>query len=184
PEQIDVLLDDNGTLRIRANRSPCREFRREYNLGGPNVETTLVRNTIDTHGRLRVDIDVRPRRYDLQTPNNNILTFDLQGYRPENVNVRINQNGLLKISGQHIDNSHGNNINREYYRQYQLPANVDPDKVRARMDQNQILTIELPQSLLARDPARHEYWVPVYERNYPPYYCGAPGSGCCCCNIM
>ncbi|CAF4461944.1 unnamed protein product, partial [Rotaria magnacalcarata] len=51
------------------------------------------------------------------------------------------------------------------------------------MDQNQILTIELPQSLLARDPARREYWVPVYERNYPPYYCGAPGSGCCCCNI-
>ncbi|CAF0848231.1 unnamed protein product [Rotaria sp. Silwood1] len=185
PEEITVLLDDNGTLRIRAHRPPCREFRREYNLGGPSVETTLVRNTIDTHGRLRVDIDVRPRRYDLQTiNNNNILTFDLQGYRPENVTVRINRNGLLKISGQHIDNTFGNHINREYYRQYQLPSNIDPDKVRARMDQNQILTIELPQPLSTVNPTGHEYWLPVYERRYPPYYGTGPYGGYCCCNIM
>lgn len=183
PEQINVFLDDYGTLRIRANRPPCHEFRREYNLGGPTVETTLVRNTIDSRGRLRVDIDVRPRRFDLQAVNNtNILTFDLQGYKPENVIVRINQNGILKISGQHIDDSCGNHINRAYFRQYQLPSNVDTDKVRARMDENQILTIELPQSL-SRSTIKHEYWEPVYERNYPRYYGGAP-YGCCCCNIL
>ncbi|CAF0814642.1 unnamed protein product [Rotaria sordida] len=186
PEEITVLLDDNGTLRIRAYRPPCREFRREYNLGGPTVETTLVRNTIDTHGRLCVDIDVRPRRYDLQTinPTNNIVTFDLQGYRPENVTVRINRNGLLKISGQHIDDTYGNHINREYFRQYQLPSNIDPDKVRARMDQNQILTIELPQPLSTVNSGRREYWVPAYERNYPPYYGTGPYGGYCCCNII
>jgi HSP20 family molecular chaperone IbpA len=184
PEQITVLLDDYGTLRIRAYRPPCREFRREYNLGGSNVETTLVRNTIDTHGRLRVDIDVRPRRYDFQSINNNILTFDLHGYRPENVTVRINRNGLLKINGQHIDNTLGNNINREYFRQYQLPSNVNPDLVRARMDENQILTIELPQPSLTKSYTQREYWVPVYERNYPPYYGAGPGGAYCCCNIM
>jgi HSP20 family molecular chaperone IbpA len=184
PQEITVLLDDNGTLRIRAHRSPCREFRREYNLGGPNVETTLVRNTIDTHGRLRVDIDVRPRRYDLQPINtNNILTFDLQGYNPENVNVRINRNGLLKISGQHLDNTFGNHINREYFRQYQLPSNIDPDQVRARMDENQILTIELPQSS-SKNYTKREYWVPVYERSYPPFYGAGPSGGYCCCNLM
>lgn len=186
PEQITVVIDDNGTLRIRANRPPCREFRREYNLGGPNVETTLVRNTIDSYGRLCVDVDVRPRRYDLQLSNNtNTLTFDLQGYRPENINVRINQNGLLKVTGQHIDNSYGHNINREYFRQYQLPSNIDPNKVRAHMDDNQILTIELPQRIPLRDSGKREYWVPVYERNYPPYYGGAgPYGSCCCCNLM
>jgi len=184
PEQITVLLDDYGTLRIRASRPPCREFRREYNLGGSNVETTLVRNTIDTHGRLRVDIDVRPRRYDFQSINNNILTFDLQGYRPENVTVRINRNGLLKVNGQHLDNTIGNNINREYFRQYQLPSNINPDLVRARMDENQILTIELPQPSSTRNYTNREYWTPVYERNYPPYYGGGPSGAYCCCNIM
>jgi HSP20 family molecular chaperone IbpA len=184
PEQITVLLDDYGSLRIRAHRPPCHEFRREYNLGGSNVETTLVRNTIDTHGRLRVDIDVRPRRYDFQSINNNILTFDLQGYRPENVTVRINRNGLLKVNGQHLDNTIGNNINREYFRQYQLPSNINPDLVRARMDENQILTIELPQPSSTRNYTNREYWAPVYERNYPPYYGGGPSGAYCCCNIM
>jgi HSP20 family molecular chaperone IbpA len=184
PEQITVLLDDYGSLRIRASRAPCREFRREYNLGGPNVETTLVRNTIDTHGRLRVDIDVRPRRYDLQAINNNILTFDLQGYRPDNVTVRINRNGLLKINGQHIDNTTGNHINREYYRQHQLPSNIDPDQVRARMNEDQILTIELPQPSSTTNYTQREYWVPVYERNHPPFYGAGPNGAYCCCNLM
>jgi HSP20 family molecular chaperone IbpA len=185
PEQITVFLDDYGTLRIRASRSPCREFRREYNLGGPNVETTLVRNTIDTHGRLRVDIDVRPRRYDLQTINpNNILTFDLQGYRPENVTVRINRNGLLKISGHHIDKTFENNINREYFREYQLPSNIDPDQVRARMDDNQILVIQLPPPSSTKNYTKREYWAPVYDRNYPPFYGAGPYGGYCCCNLM
>ena len=182
-EQITVLLDDYGTLRIRASRPPCREFRREYNLGGPSVETTLVRNTIDQQGRLRVDIDVRPRRYDLQSNYNNTLTFDVQGYRPENITVRINRNGLLKINGKHIDTSFGNHINREYYREYQLPSNVDPDQVRARMDDNQILVIELPPPS-SRNYTKRAYWEPLYERSYPPFYGTGPYGGYCCCNLM
>jgi HSP20 family molecular chaperone IbpA len=183
PEQITVLIDDYGTLRIRASRPPCHEFKREYNLGGSNVETTLVRNTIDNHGRLRVDIDVRPRRYNSQLINNNVLTFDLQGYRPENVTVRINRHGLLKINGRHNDNTLNNNINREYYREYQLQSNINPDLVRARMDENQILTIDLPQPS-SRNYTKQEYWVPVYERNYPPFYGAGPGGAYCCCNLM
>lgn len=185
-EEITVLLDDSGTLRIRAFRPPCREFKREYNLGGPYVETTLIRNTLDNRGRLRVDVDVRPRRYDLGNINqtNNFLTFDLQGYRPENVTVRINQHGLLKISAQHIDNTFGNHINREYFRQYQLPSNIDPDQVRARMDGNQILTIELPSPSSSRYYTRRDCWDPVYGRSYPPFYGTAPYGGYCCCNLM
>jgi HSP20 family molecular chaperone IbpA len=184
PEQITVLLDSYGTLRIRAYRPPCREFKREYNLGGPNVETTIVRNTIDTRGRLRVDIDVRPRRSDLQSINNNNLTFDLQGYKPEDVTVRINRRGLLKITGQHVDNTFGNHINRGYYRQHQLPSNIDPDQVHARMDANQILTIELPPGSSTKNYTQREYWVPVYERNHPPFYGAGPSGAYCCCNIM
>ena len=186
PEQIVVVLDDYGTLRIRAARSPFHEFKREYNLGGSSVETTLVRNTIDNQGRLRVDIDVRPRRVDFSTNtnNSNVLRFDLQGYRPEHVTVRINRDGLLKIHGQHLDQSFDNHVNREYYRQYQLPTNINPDLVRARMDENQILTIELPAGSPNQRYTKGDYWMPVYDRSYPPFYGTAPYGGYCCCNLL
>ena len=175
PEQILVLLDEFGTLRIRASRPPCYEFRREYNLGGNDIETSLVRNTIDPFGRLRVDIDVRPRQTNLSNSMNNILRFDLHGYRPEDVTVRINRNGLLKIHGQHHENTFDNHVNREYYRQYQLPKNVNPDQVQARMDENQILTIELPSNVNLKQGDQREYWLPVYDRPFGP-----TGAGCCC----
>jgi len=175
PEQITVLLDKHGRLRIRAHRPLCHEFRREYNLGGPDVETRLVRNTIDTHGRLRIDVDVYPRQYNTSSINNNILTFDLQGYPPKNVNVRINENGLLKINAQHTDENFGHHISKEYYRQYQLPKNINPDQIRAKIDENQILTIELPQSL----PQKKQSWLPYHEKNYR-----RPYTNSYCCNVM
>jgi HSP20 family molecular chaperone IbpA len=163
PEQITVLLDKHGRLRIRAYRPLCHEFRREYIIGGPDVETRLVRNTIDTHGHLRVDVDVYPRPYNISSiNNNNILTFDLQGYRPKNINVRINENGLLKINARHTDENFGHLINREYYRQYQLPKTMNPDQIRARIDENQILTIELPHPLPQRKPS----WLPYHPTDY------------------
>jgi len=180
PEQITVSLDKYGRLRIRAYRPLCHEFRREYNLGGSDVEPRLVRNTIDTHGRLRVDVNVYPRQYNNSSKNNNILTFDLQGYQPKNVNVRINENGLLKINAQHNDEQIGHRINREYYRQYQLPKNINPDQIRARIDENQILTIELPQSL----PQRNQSWQSYYDKNYPTVANKRPYENSCCCNVM
>lgn len=177
-EQIDVLLDEYGTLRIRATRPPCYDFHREYHLGGPNVETTLVRNTIDKFGRLRVDVDVRPRRFDeFPTSLTNHLRFDLHGYRPENVHVRINRQGLLKINATHFENSFENHINREYFRQYQLPSTINPDLVRARMDENDILTIDLPPASSTQRFTTGDYWRPVYGGV-------APVSGFCCCNLM
>jgi HSP20 family molecular chaperone IbpA len=177
PEQITVLLNQQGQLSIRAYRPLCHEFRRAYNLGGPDVQARLVRNTIDARGRLRVDVDVQPRPYDLPLINNNILTFDLQGYRSKNINIRINENGLLKINAQHTDEIGGHQINREYYRQYQLPKYINPDQIRARIDENQILTIELPESL----PRKKSSWQPYYDRNYPAGYGQRPNKNSCCC---
>ncbi|CAF3334469.1 unnamed protein product [Rotaria socialis] len=188
PEHINVLLDNFGRLRIRAYRPLCRRFRREYNLGRPNIEARLVRNTIDMSGCLRVDVDVRPREPDLLSvndPKNNndrILTFDLHGYRPKNVNVRVDNNGLIKVYAQHTDDTTDHGINKEYYRQYQLPKHIDPDHIRARLDQNQILTIQLPQSSIRRSPS----WEPYYNKKDPLANGKRPygNSCCCCCNVM
>jgi len=186
PEEITVLVDEYGTLRIRAYRPPCREFKCEYNLGGPNTETTLVRNTLDNHGRLRVDVDVRPKLNNTQSLTTPIITENLQGYSPENITVKLNHHGLLKISARHVDNTAGNRINRQFYRQYQLPSNIQPEQIRARFDNNQILTIDIPAlpSSSAASPGQREYWVPVYQRNNPPFYGAGPNGAYCCCNLM
>ena len=186
PEQITVLLDDCGGLRIRAYRSPCQQFRREYDLGGPSVETKLVRNTIDMYGRLRIDVDVRPRRKNtslINTNNNhtdNVLTFDLQGYRPKNVTVRIDENGLLKVNAQHITDTSGHLVSREYYRQYQLPKSINPNQIRAKLNENHILTIELPQSSLKRKIS----WEPYDDKNDSQAYGKGSYGDSCYCNIM
>jgi hypothetical protein len=175
PEQITVLLDNCGKLRIHAYRPPCHRFRREYDLGGANVETRLIRNTIDTYGHLCVDVNVRPRQHNLSSINNNILTFDLQGYRPKHVNVRIDENGLLKINAQNTEDTTGHRVNREYYRQYQLPKYINGDQIRAKLDENQLLTIELPQPLTGKNQS----WQPYHDKNHPPTY-----GNSCCCNVM
>ena len=174
PEQITVTLTDSGHLRIRASRSPCQEFRREYYLGGTNIQCRLIRNTLDAYGCLRVDVDVEPR-IEIPLPStNHLLTFDLQGYQPKNVNVRINEKGLLKINAQHHDKTFGNHIDREYYRQYQLPKSIRPEQVRARMNEKKILTIELPPTSLKET----QPWIPYNDKSsvYSPTNCG--------CNLM
>jgi HSP20 family molecular chaperone IbpA len=44
------------------------------------------------------------------------LTFDLTGYKPEDLSVKVIDNNTLKVHAVHIDNSRGNQIHREYTR--------------------------------------------------------------------
>lgn len=72
------------------------------------------------------------------------LTFDLTGYKPEDLNIKVIDNNVLKVHAVHIDNSRGNQIHREYTRQYILPDSVEPELLRARMSDDGTLTVELP----------------------------------------
>ena len=44
------------------------------------------------------------------------LTFDLTGYKPEDLGIKVIDNNTLKIHAVHIDNTRGNQIHREYTR--------------------------------------------------------------------
>jgi HSP20 family molecular chaperone IbpA len=46
------------------------------------------------------------------------LTFDLTGYKPEDLNIKVIDNNVLKVHAVHIDNTRGNQIHREYTRYY------------------------------------------------------------------
>lgn len=72
------------------------------------------------------------------------LTFDLTGYKPEDLSIKVIDNNTLKVHAVHIDNSRGNQIHREYTRQYILPEGLQPEFLRARMSENGTLTVEVP----------------------------------------
>ncbi|CAF0793670.1 unnamed protein product [Adineta steineri] len=171
PEDIAIQVNDT-MLKISALRqerdgrgTSHREFKREIGLPD-GADAKKLTNTLSADGILTIQIPVRDYRPPL-TPtthqsqqfnlSTNIgsndtytvgdqqlkLTFDLSGYKPDDVNVKVNDN-VLKVQAVHIDNTRGNQINREYMREYVLPEWVDVDNLRAKMSEDSTLTVEVP----------------------------------------
>ncbi|CAF4548123.1 unnamed protein product, partial [Rotaria magnacalcarata] len=133
--------------------STQREFRREIGLPD-GADPKNLTNTLDNDGILTINIpvsDYRPpltptyqtQQFNLPTNINTNdssavadqqlkLTFDLSGYKPDDVCVKVNDN-VLKVQASHVENSGRNQTNREYMREYVLPDWVDVDNLRAKM---------------------------------------------------
>jgi HSP20 family molecular chaperone IbpA len=91
------------------------------------------------------------------------LTFDLTGYKPEDLSVKVIDNNTLKVHAVHIDNSRGNQIHREYTRQYILPDWVQPELLRARMSDDGTLTVEIPMP--QAQPSKFERNINIQNSN-------------------
>lgn len=91
------------------------------------------------------------------------LTFDLTGYKPEDLSIKVIDNNTLKVHAVHIDNSRGNQIHREYTRQYILPDGLQPELLRARMSENGTLTVEVP--LPQVQPNKYERLINIQNTN-------------------
>ena len=91
------------------------------------------------------------------------LTFDLTGYKPEDLSIKVIDNNTLKVHAVHIDNSRGNQIHREYTRQYILPDGLQPELLRARMSENGTLTVEVP--LPQVQPNKYERVINIQNTN-------------------
>ncbi|CAF1184443.1 unnamed protein product [Rotaria magnacalcarata] len=170
PEDIAIQINDT-MLKVSALRqerdgrgASHREFKREIGLPD-GADAKKLTNTLSADGILTIQIPVRdirpPLTPTLQTQQFNLptsigtndsysvadqqlkLTFDLSGYKPDDVSVKVNDN-VLKVQAVHIDNTRGNQINREYMREYVLPEWVDVNNLRAKMSEDSTLTVELP----------------------------------------
>ncbi|UJR26619.1 hypothetical protein I4U23_007938 [Adineta vaga] len=170
PEDIAIQVNDT-VLKVTAikqqrdgHSSTHQEFRREIGLPD-GADPKNLTNTLNGDGILTIQIPVRDYRppltptYQTQpfnvstTSNSNNaysgrdqqlkLTFDLSGYKPDDVSVKVNDN-VLKVQAVHVDNTHGNQISREYMREYVLPDGVDADNLRAKMSEDSTLTVEVP----------------------------------------
>jgi len=170
PEDIAIQVNDT-MLKITALKqqrdgrgSTHREFRREIGLPD-GAEAKNLTNALSTDGILTIKIPVRnygpPLTPTYQSQQFNLptnlgandsysvadqqlkLTFDLSGYKPDDVSVKVNDN-VLKVQAIHVDDTAGNQINREYMREYVLPEWVDVDNLRAKISEDATLTVEVP----------------------------------------
>lgn len=101
---------------------------------------------------------VRPAVDISETEDGLTLVADIPGVDKGGLNVGIDQ-GILTIEGKAEPSRQGQALFREfelvnYYRQFQLPAEIDAEKIAAEL-RNGVLTLRLPKSAAAK-PRRIE----------------------------
>ncbi|KAL3266063.1 hypothetical protein HHI36_010250 [Cryptolaemus montrouzieri] len=71
------------------------------------------------------------------------LRFDVSQYRPEEIEVRTENNHLL-VHARHEENDGNRRVCREYNQQFLLPHGVSPEYVRSNLSADGVLTVEAP----------------------------------------
>ncbi|XP_022080653.1 heat shock protein beta-2-like [Acanthaster planci] len=74
-----------------------------------------------------------------------MVTLDVSEYRPEDVEVKVKDNKLTVHAEQREGNTATGYVQREYYRQYTLPEDVDISRVKCYLSEKKILTVEIPR---------------------------------------
>ncbi|XP_033633256.1 alpha-crystallin A chain-like [Asterias rubens] len=87
-----------------------------------------------------------------------MVTLDVSQYRPEDIEVKVKDNKLTVHAEQREGNTASGYVQREYYRQYTLPEDVDISLVKCSLSESRVLTVEVP-----RVPAEsnRERFIPI-----------------------
>ncbi|XP_038046842.1 heat shock protein beta-2-like [Patiria miniata] len=73
------------------------------------------------------------------------VTLDVSQYRPEDVEVKVKDNKLTVHAEQREGHTATGYVQREYYRQYTLPEDVDISLVKCYLSEKKVLTVEIPR---------------------------------------
>ncbi|KAI1304617.1 Heat shock protein beta-1 [Halotydeus destructor] len=93
------------------------------------------------------------------------VSVDVKHFKPEEVSVSCNDDGLVTISGSHEERTDGNGyVSRQFTRKYVLPREVEAEKVICDWGVDGTLSIEAPK----KRPTITE--LPSSERNVPIGY--------------
>ena len=101
---------------------------------------------------------IRPAVDIFETDQGLTLLADLPGVKKEDLTIDIDK-GILTIRGEGVEGAPGESIYREfslgsYFRQFQLPDEIDAEKVKAEVHEG-VLTLNMPKSEAAK-PRRIE----------------------------
>jgi HSP20 family molecular chaperone IbpA len=124
-----------------------------------NIPVTRGERTITGREETRnMESYIRPAVDIFETDEGLTLMADLPGVAKEGLDVGI-EKGILTIKGSVTGETGGNDLYREFtlanfYRQFQLPDEIDPEKTRAEL-KNGVLTLNLQKAEAAK-PRRIE----------------------------
>lgn len=71
------------------------------------------------------------------------IRFDVKEFRPEEVQVKVQNNKLL-VNARHEEKTNRSTVSREYSRQVDIPSNVDQDRLQCVLSKDGVLSVEAP----------------------------------------
>ncbi|XP_045162851.1 alpha-crystallin A chain-like [Mercenaria mercenaria] len=111
-------------------------------------------------------MDAEPHTLDVQQPfitdpsgNRKLsLRFDCSAFKPEEITVKTLDN-KLNVHAKHVEEGPGRKIHQEFTREYTLPENVDPKKLKSHLSSDGVLEIEAPAPKAVEAPK--EVLIPI-----------------------
>ncbi|XP_050522054.1 alpha-crystallin A chain-like [Daktulosphaira vitifoliae] len=93
------------------------------------------------------------------------VNLDVQQFKPEEVSVKVDNNGYIVVQGEHEERSdeHGF-VSRQFTRRYKMPENVDPNTVMSQLSSDGVLSIMAPKKTSDKSGERP---VPIVHTNQP-----------------
>jgi HSP20 family molecular chaperone IbpA len=72
------------------------------------------------------------------------MEFDVHGFKPEEINVKVVGNNVLQVAAEHAMLSDAGFQRRMFVRHYTLPEGIDPAKLHPLLSDDGVLSIEAP----------------------------------------
>lgn len=112
------------------------------------AENTPTSSTVSQDGSYEDSLSTAPQSASLQSachPANFRVRLDVRQFKPNEVQIQ-HDGRMVSVHGKHEERSddHGF-ISREFTRKYEIPCDVDPDKMTGSWHPNNVLIIKAPR---------------------------------------
>jgi HSP20 family molecular chaperone IbpA len=155
PEEVSCKVE-NGKVLVSGKHYAeneygyeASEFHRSYNLP-EGTDPMSVKSRISQDGVLQIEaLKQQPKPLALdpalgvdETDDTKLsLKFNLAGYKPEEVNVRVKGNELM-VAAEHKMEEEGHFTHRQFKRRISLPSEVDVNTLVSKFGKDGVLSIE------------------------------------------
>ena len=149
PDEVECKVENgkvivNGKQRVETKHGyESSEFHRSYSLP-ENVDPESVRSRIE-HGVLQIEgVKQQPEEEasEAKEEDNKLsLKINLGNYKPEEVNVKLQGNGLV-VTAEHKTEEEGAYTYRHFKQYYTLPNEVEAGTLVSKYTQDGVLSIE------------------------------------------